>query len=285
MTTPEPVRSSIALLPTTPKVLYLVLPLMMSFCLGTMAVQAQPVTLQDKLQILGQTYPSVIEGFHNGEMVLKSGARIVIDDGIRKNHQNKLVDADIEDMLSQIYPIGACSTAKPERSFDPGRIRNGKFMQALFGQTKPQARSSLRSINWFGSRVSVTRRHGVDLALEKVRDDLDKLPRKFRKFFVKSGGTFNWRFIAGTKRLSVHSFGAAIDINTKFTDYWRWSGGKPGNVPKYKNKIPMEIVSVFERHGFIWGGKWYHYDTMHFEYRPELIAIGKLAESRGCASG
>ena len=38
-----------------------------------------------------------------------------------------------------------------------------------------------------------------------------------------------------------------------------------------KNKIPFEIVEIFERHGFIWGGKWYHYDTMHFEYRPELL--------------
>jgi peptidoglycan LD-endopeptidase CwlK len=28
---------------------------------------------------------------------------------------------------------------------------------------------------------------------------------------------------------------------------------------------------VFEKHGFIWGAKWYHYDTMHFEYRPELL--------------
>ena len=259
-----------------------VLQLALSLFVGATSVNAQPVTLQDKLDTLRQTYPSIIEGFRNGEMILRSGASFVIDDGVRKNHQNKLADADIEDMLSQIYPIGACSTAKPERNFDPGRIRNGKFMRALFGETKSQARSSLRSINWFGSRVSVTRRHGADLAFEKVRDDLDKLPRKFRKFFVKSGGTFNWRFIAGTKRLSVHSFGAAIDINTKFTDYWRWSGGKPGNVPKYKNKIPLEIVSVFERHGFIWGGKWYHYDTMHFEYRPELIAIGKIALNRGC---
>jgi hypothetical protein len=33
----------------------------------------------------------------------------------------------------------------------------------------------------------------------------------------------------------------------------------------------MAIVRVFERHGFIWGGRWRHYDTMHFEYRPELI--------------
>jgi len=39
----------------------------------------------------------------------------------------------------------------------------------------------------------------------------------------------------------------------------------------YKNKIPQGIIDIFEKHGFIWGGKWYHYDTMHFEYRPELL--------------
>jgi D-alanyl-D-alanine carboxypeptidase len=35
---------------------------------------------------------------------------------------------------------------------------------------------------------------------------------------------------------------------------------------------------LFEQHGFIWGGKWYHYDTMHFEYRPEIIATAKTSE-------
>jgi hypothetical protein len=39
----------------------------------------------------------------------------------------------------------------------------------------------------------------------------------------------------------------------------------------YKNQIPLEIVKIFEKYGFIWGGRWYHYDTMHFEYRPELL--------------
>ncbi len=43
----------------------------------------------------------------------------------------------------------------------------------------------------------------------------------------------------------------------------------------YKNEIPWEIVRIFEAHGFIWGGKWYHYDTMHFEYRPELLMTAK----------
>ena len=38
----------------------------------------------------------------------------------------------------------------------------------------------------------------------------------------------------------------------------------------YAVSIPKEIVDIFEKHGFIWGGRWSHYDTMHFEYRPEF---------------
>jgi len=34
--------------------------------------------------------------------------------------------------------------------------------------------------------------------------------------------------------------------------------------------MPQSVVDAFERQGFIWGGKWNHYDTMHFEYRPEF---------------
>jgi hypothetical protein len=38
-----------------------------------------------------------------------------------------------------------------------------------------------------------------------------------------------------------------------------------------ENADLKEIVRIFENHGFIWGGKWYHYDAMHFEFRPELV--------------
>ena len=85
------------------------------------------------------------------------------------------------------------------------------------------------------------------------------------KYLVPNSGTYNCRDVAGSTARSVHAWGAAIDINSAASDYWRWS-------PKgWHNRIPIEIVRVFERHGFIWGGRWYHYDTMHFEYRPELL--------------
>ena len=78
-----------------------------------------------------------------------------------------------------------------------------------------------------------------------------------------------------------------IDINVENSNYWLWDYKKeqalPAGVniqekdidnnkfPLYRNMIPWEIVEIFEKNGFIWGGKWNHYDTMHFEYRPELI--------------
>jgi hypothetical protein len=87
-------------------------------------------------------------------------------------------------------------------------------------------------------------------------------------------GIYNCRPIAETNRLSVHAFGAAIDINAKLSDYWLWAKRPDGSIA-WHNQIPREIVEIFERHGFIWGGRWYHFDTMHFEYRPELIALAK----------
>ena len=36
---------------------------------------------------------------------------------------------------------------------------------------------------------------------------------------------------------------------------------------------PDSFIEAFERRGFVWGGKWFYYDTMHFEYRPEILAL------------
>jgi hypothetical protein len=68
----------------------------------------------------------------------------------------------------------------------------------------------------------------------------------------------------------MHSYGAAIDINTRTTTTWLWHRDWQADAATLPH-VPDDIVAIFERHGFIWGGKWSHYDTMHFEYRPELL--------------
>jgi hypothetical protein len=103
-----------------------------------------------------------------------------------------------------------------------------------------------------------------------VSRDLETLPPARAKYLKPLAGTYNCRVIAGTNRLSMHAYGAAIDINTEYAAYWRWAKpGKDGRIA-WQNQIPKDVIDIFERHGFIWGGRWYHYDTMHFEYRPEL---------------
>ncbi len=230
-----------------------------------------PVLATDAIDELVATYEHHIAGRQGNMLIWKDGSQMKIDDGLEKSHQQRLKHADIEDMMRQAYPVGKCSYARPARNFDPGRVRNDTFFRKIYGNSARQVKSHLVTVKWFGRRLRVTSINNVDEQLRKVAADLAKLPRKLRKYLAPSAGTFNWRKIAGTRRLSVHSFGAAIDINTKYADYWRWSGGKPGNVPAYHNKIPVAIIEAFEDHGFIWGGKWYHYDTMHFEYRPELL--------------
>jgi hypothetical protein len=92
---------------------------------------------------------------------------------------------------------------------------------------------------------------------------------------------FNYRNIAGTPSRSYHGFGLALDITPRSYDgreaYWRWAMAKGEEwwaVPYSRRwMVPQSVVSAFERHGFVWGGKWTFFDTMHFEYRPEVIIL------------
>ena len=241
---------------------------------------AVDLTLAQKLDLLVSAYPGSLVEHEDGAIRFRDGRLLPVDDGKAKDHAEKLAAGDIEDSLSQLYPAGPCET-KPAVNVDPGRIRIDALMMRLYGQSAVEVEASLVPVDWFGKTLRVTKRQGAAAALEKVRDELKAMP-EMKAFLAPSAGTFNWRKVSGASNMSVHSFGAAVDINTKYADYWVWSGGKPGRVARYSNKYPIDIVDAFERHGFIWGGRWYHYDTMHFEYRPELITIGKAAGISAC---
>ncbi len=206
-----------------------------------------------------------ISSCKNNHIIWKDGTKMLYDDGKHKTQDKILKHADIEDMFAHSYQHERYKNPR----HDPGRYRNEKFFRKMYGNSAASVRKHLTTIDWFGRKVRVTTVNGVHRHLRAVAHDLKALLKKhprYKRYLVPIGGTFKWRVIAGTKRLSVHSFGAAIDINVKYSAYWRWS--KKGT---YQNQIPIPIVKVFERNGFIWGGKWKHFDTMHFEYRPELL--------------
>ena len=220
-------------------------------------------------------YPDVIVGFNNNRLFFRDKTALVWNDGKIKAPQTLIDSPDLEDMFAQRYTRGVL-ISPPKKGSDPGRIRNEQLFKKLYGSTQTSIAKNLTEINWcpklVGKKIRVTRLNGVARQLDKVSKELDEHP-ELKKYLTNIGGTFNWRYINGTRRLSTHSFGMTIDINTAYSDYWQWTCKcvNENIVVPYMNRIPQVIVDAFEKQGFIWGGKWYHYDTMHFEYRPELL--------------
>jgi hypothetical protein len=219
-------------------------------------------------------YPQ-IKGYEAGRLIFYDNTGIVYDDEKEKNHSQLLENADIEDMFKWKYHKGTSPKSLP-KNYDPGRYRNEAFFRKIYGNSAHEVELNLEEIIWcprlVGQRLRVTKVNGIAEKLKAISTELDAHP-EWQHFLKKAGGTFNWRYISGTKRLSQHSYGASIDLNVAYSNYWQWDR-KTANEDIdliYKNRIPQGIVDIFEKYGFIWGGKWYHYDTMHFEYRPELI--------------
>jgi hypothetical protein len=238
---------------------------------------AEPAVSRLALERLIAAYPDYLERVDNGELVWRDGTRMRIDDGLGdKTHAQRLATADIKDMFNTPYPAGRPS-APPALNHDPGRARYAALFDKMYGDCRAgEVAANLVDVVWlpkkWGKAIKASAINGVAEKLRAVSAALDDLPRRFDVFLFPIGGTFVCRTIAGTNRTSVHGHGIAIDIATGPSHYWQWSGAQAGTLFPYRNAIPYEIVEIFERHGFIWGGKWYHYDTMHFEYRPELLA-------------
>ena len=237
----------------------------------------EPTRNERLMRRLVAAYPEFLSGYEDNAIIWRDGTRMTFDDGRDKDFKQRLTDPDLEDQFYVEYPRGLRGVP-PMENVDPGRVRYEPFFTKMYGDCKSEkasVRGQLAKVVWlpdnYGKTLRVTRVNGVADALRDVSAQLDKLPRRFMKYLRPSAGTYHCRTIAGTDRFSVHAFGAAVDINAKYGDYWRWSNPEPDEPLTHRNRIPWEIVEIFEQHGFIWGGKWYHYDTLHFEYRPELL--------------
>ncbi len=126
--------------------------------------------------------------------------------------------------------------------------------------------------------------------LERVEKRILALKEKDKdvKAFLKTLSTadaYFWRTIANTNRKSFHSYGIAIDVLPKRLfgkeTYWSWAKDSRGDkwmlTPLSQRwSPPKAVIDIFESEGFIWGGKWAVWDTMHFEYHPELIYWNKI---------
>jgi hypothetical protein len=238
-------------------------------------VPAGGICAAGPMDALLRAYPDALAGFDGSDLIWRDGTRMPVDDGRPdKTPEEELRGGSILDQLRQVYPAGAPLLPAPLQ--DPGRVRNRAFFAKMYGNCRAgEVTPKLVRVVWlpktWGHTVSITSVNGVDRRLAAISRELDALPAEDVKYLRPLGGTYVCRTVADTGEPSMHSWGAAIDINTGFSDYWLWHHHAAGYAPAYINRIPQEIVTVFERHGFIWGGRWAHFDTMHFEYRPELL--------------
>jgi len=220
-------------------------------------------------------YGSLIASADPNAIVLNSGVRFPYETKVSKTTwEEKINAADLKTQISQQYDAGGIEIP-PQYLFDPGRLRYQPFFQALYGKDKPSIEKNLVTIEWPSlggiKKLRVNKIGSVDKKLYAIGQEIAKLPKKDR-IWAEGACTYEYRVIKDTDRLSMHSFGIAIDLAPSTTQYWKNEASAETAKIGYKNTMPLSIVRIFEKYGFIWGGRWYHYDTMHFEYRPELLA-------------
>lgn len=228
-------------------------------------------TPQDALK---RAYPDVIAGTDRNAIVFRDGTRLEAGaDDPAKPFDALIARASLRDMFRLAYPKGAPLAPRAE-NFDPGRFRDKAFFDRLYGDCrKGEVEKRLVAVTWLAKSWGRTVKFAPEAAaaLEAVSAEIDAMPPSIRRAAYPTAGTYACRGVADKGQPSMHAYGAAIDLNLDYSYYWLWDTHGKG-APKWHNRMPREIVEAFERHGFIWGGRWYHYDTMHFEYRPELLA-------------
>jgi hypothetical protein len=221
-------------------------------------------------------YPDLI--LDGDTIVVPNGVRLALGQDDNRKPQDRLADPTLREQFHDIYPLGFDLKSRETPWYDPGRPRVEALFQALYGTSAAEVKPTLQKTRITGAATAtflMTDRQGVACQMAAALAEVAALNIDWAPAFTDVGGSFNWRKIAGTERYSAHSYGIAFDLNAALGGYWRWAGRPEGDAGPFDNKIPAEIVAIFERFGFIWGGKWHHFDGMHFEYRPELILFAR----------
>ncbi len=254
------------------------------------AVTARSVTPRDdpRVQAFVQAYAPLIDSvlYTDDDVVfVLKGHRIRFADG-------RMVDEGRSDGGAKCDPIFYRYSLEPLTVPPPSEelpTYCTDLPESLWGRTETQIREHGRSTTFLDHRVFVN---------ELLVAPLAAVERDVRRAASTDPAVAGWadhisviysfvdREIAGSATRSYHAWGMAVDVVPSSYEgrqvYWRWSRvfDKEGwdRIPLGERWSPPEaVIEIFERHGFVWGGKWPHFDDIHFEYRPEIILYNRLA--------
>ena len=259
------------------------------------------------MKALARAYPDRIEKaeYHDGDWtVILYGERFYYAEG-------RLLPASLQDKINEYAPLPfynylkefppwvTPTTEESDRIREQERLREIRQMQIKrsthFFDTlwrsynRDDAWEHVKQIRFLGIPVQVHYSILVELSLvEEQILRMAKTNNAVRQWTnnVSSLEGWQWRNIAASQNRSYHAYGAAIDILPKsygsLEAYWLWTARHTPDwwtVP-YSRRFhpPEEVIKAFESCGFIWGGKWRYYDTIHFEYRPEILVLSGIAQ-------
>jgi hypothetical protein len=247
---------------------------------------SQEWTVLDVYDALRTAYGERVHdmGWDFGEVFFTVGNGRIYYSGGRMLKAEHLPDNERYDPVFYQYRCG--SLERPLKPMPRHVSRSRDFLEALVGSPE-QIQSASRWIDFFGHRVFV---HEICV------DALRRIDEQVREAALISAEVANYvdsvriifsrdqRKIDGSESISYHAYGLALDIIPRSYEgkqvYWRWSSAWNSGWEEMplssRWQPPDRVIEIFEENGFVWGGKWYHFDTIHFEYRPEIIYLSRL---------
>jgi hypothetical protein len=246
------------------------------------------LSLDPRVRAILQSYGPLIDSVEyqgSDAVFVLAGGPIHFQDG-RMLSERHLGQAERYTPLFYDYSLPPLDTPPP---LTDTPIYSTDFLEALFGRTEPQIRRQGVSTTFLNRRVFVN-----EFCLEALQAvERQIFARAERDLVVEEwvqnievAYSYIDKEIVGSGSRSHHAWGLAIDlVPTSYQGkqvYWRWS--RVFNRQNW-HRIPLSerwnppgaVIAAFEAHGFIWGGKWPHFDQIHFEYRPEILAFNRMA--------
>lgn len=259
---------------------------------ATSALSTGPNEDDPMVRAFVQAYAPLIDSVEYGDddvVFALAGRRIHFQDG-RMLDEGRLDRADECDPIFYPYPLEPLS--EPQHAPEEMPTYCTDLLEGLFGRTEEQIRDHGRSIVFLDHRMFVN-----ELLVEPVAS----AEREIIRAALHDASVAEWiealdvtysfssREIAGSGTRSQHAWGMAFDlVPTSYEGrhvYWRWSrvfhrDGWDRIPMEQRWSPPQQVIDIFEAHGFIWGGKWAHFDAIHFEYRPEILLYNQFAEQQ-----
>ena len=183
----------------------------------------------------------------------------------------------------------------------PHNIRQSMISSGVWKQECPIAMDRLRLLEiehyTFDHKIQTGQMVVLDIIAEKTIEIFDILLEK--KFPINkiqlmdayngnddlsmednNSSCFNFRKIVGTERISIHSYGTAIDINPTQNPYIVDAKIYPSTGSAFLDRDNIRpgmlesLVYLFKERGFEWGGDWTSIkDYHHFQIKLEDLGL------------